>query len=400
MVFPRPAVMPSGIQPDGRSICDGNGEAAATGAGDDAQGHRDRDEDGQGSAFHLEPPWHWQGDDGGRIATDLVTARCVRLPKPYDGSPRSVLWRRGVDNWRRAVYSTARLYNQVVMDMQQTDPLSTTFAALADPTRRAILARLAKGEASVKDLAAPFDMSQPAISKHLRVLERAGLIEQGRQAQWRPRRLQAGPLREIADWVNQYRRHWEESFERLDAYLREVQDTRSKEMETPTMTANGSTGVAPRPRPSTRRGATSSSSAPSTPRASGSGRPSPIPRSSPAGGARTARPRRSSRWTSDRAASGATSAAQPIATMSCSTANTSASRRPRASNGRSCSMSTASARRAARSRTGSRTSAGRPGSSPSGHMGSPEAIEGALATGMAKGAIETWDRLEAFLAEG
>jgi len=108
------------------------------------------------------------------------------------------------------------------MDMQQTDPLSATFAALADPTRRAILARLAQGETSVKDLAAPFDMSQPAISKHLRVLERAGLIEQGRQAQWRPRRLQAGPLREIADWVNQYRRHWEESFERLDAYLREV----------------------------------------------------------------------------------------------------------------------------------------------------------------------------------
>jgi DNA-binding transcriptional ArsR family regulator len=110
------------------------------------------------------------------------------------------------------------------MDMQQPDPLSTTFAALADPTRRAIIARLASGEASVKDLSAPFDMTQPAISKHLRVLERAGLIEQGRQAQWRPRRLRAGPLREIAEWVNQYRRHWEESFERLDAYLREVQD--------------------------------------------------------------------------------------------------------------------------------------------------------------------------------
>ena len=109
------------------------------------------------------------------------------------------------------------------MDTQQ-DTLSTTFAALADPTRRAILARLAQGEASVKDLAAPFDMSQPAISKHLRVLERAGLIERGRQAQWRPRRLRAGPLRDIADWVSQYRRHWEESFERLDAFLREVQD--------------------------------------------------------------------------------------------------------------------------------------------------------------------------------
>jgi DNA-binding transcriptional ArsR family regulator len=111
------------------------------------------------------------------------------------------------------------------MDMQQTDPLSTTFAALADPTRRAILARLAQGETSVKDLAAPFEMSQPAISKHLRVLEKAGLIEQGRQAQWRPRRLQAGPLREVADWVSQYRRHWEESLERLDTYLREVSET-------------------------------------------------------------------------------------------------------------------------------------------------------------------------------
>jgi DNA-binding transcriptional ArsR family regulator len=122
------------------------------------------------------------------------------------------------------MYSTDRLYNLSVMDMQQPDPLSTTFAALADPTRRAILARLAEGEASVKDLSAPFEMSQPAISKHLRVLERAGLIEQGRQAQWRPRRLRAGPLRDVANWVGQYRRHWEESFERLDAYLRDVQD--------------------------------------------------------------------------------------------------------------------------------------------------------------------------------
>ena len=111
------------------------------------------------------------------------------------------------------------------MEAQRPDPLSTTFAARADPTRRAILSRLADGEASVKDLSAPFQMSQPAISKHLRVLERAGLIEQGRQAQWRPRRLRAGPLRDVADWVSQYRRHWEESFERLDAFLREVQDT-------------------------------------------------------------------------------------------------------------------------------------------------------------------------------
>jgi DNA-binding transcriptional ArsR family regulator len=107
--------------------------------------------------------------------------------------------------------------------MQQPDPLSATFAALADPTRRAILARLAEGEASVTELASPFDMTQPAISKHLRVLERAGLIAQGRQAQWRPRSLRPGPLRDIAAWVDQYRRHWEASFERLDEFLREVQ---------------------------------------------------------------------------------------------------------------------------------------------------------------------------------
>jgi DNA-binding transcriptional ArsR family regulator len=103
-----------------------------------------------------------------------------------------------------------------------TDPLSTTFAALADPTRRAMLARLAKGEATVTELAAPFDLSLPAISKHLKVLQKAGLIEQGRQAQWRPCRLSPEPLRHVADWVGQYKRHWEDSFERLDAYLREV----------------------------------------------------------------------------------------------------------------------------------------------------------------------------------
>ncbi len=107
--------------------------------------------------------------------------------------------------------------------MPTSDPLSATFAALADPTRRAILARLAAGEASVTDLAAPFAMTQPAVSKHLRVLERAGLVERGRQAQWRPRTLRAAPLRDVADWVNQYRRHWEESFDRLDAFLRDVQ---------------------------------------------------------------------------------------------------------------------------------------------------------------------------------
>jgi DNA-binding transcriptional ArsR family regulator len=96
------------------------------------------------------------------------------------------------------------------------DPLTETFGALADPTRRAILARLSLGEASVTELAAPFAMTMPAISKHLKVLERAGLIARGREAQWRPCRLQAGPLQDVAGWVEQYRRFWEESFDRLD----------------------------------------------------------------------------------------------------------------------------------------------------------------------------------------
>jgi DNA-binding transcriptional ArsR family regulator len=104
------------------------------------------------------------------------------------------------------------------------DHLSTTFAALADPTRRAILARLAAGEASVKELAEPFEMTLPAVTKHLKVLQRAGLITQGRRAQWRPCRLEAGPLREVADWVEAYRRFWDESFDRLDEYLKELQD--------------------------------------------------------------------------------------------------------------------------------------------------------------------------------
>ena len=103
------------------------------------------------------------------------------------------------------------------------DSLSAVFAALADPTRRAILARLAEGEATVTELADPFSISLPAISKHLKVLQRAGLIEQGRQAQWRPCRLQAEPLKDVADWVAEYRRFWEQSFNRLDDYLRELQ---------------------------------------------------------------------------------------------------------------------------------------------------------------------------------
>ena len=104
------------------------------------------------------------------------------------------------------------------------DRLSATFAALADPTRRAILARLASGEASVTELAEPFEMSMPAVSKHLKVLERAGLIARGREAQWRPCRLQAGPLQGVAGWVEHYRRFWDRSFKRLDQYLIELRE--------------------------------------------------------------------------------------------------------------------------------------------------------------------------------
>ncbi len=111
------------------------------------------------------------------------------------------------------------------------DRLSSTFAALADPTRRAILARLASGTASVTELARPFDMSLPAISKHLKVLERSRLITRGRRAQWRPCRLEAGPLKEVADWVQQYRRFWEQSFDRLDDYLRELKNRELKDKE-------------------------------------------------------------------------------------------------------------------------------------------------------------------------
>ena len=105
----------------------------------------------------------------------------------------------------------------------QADPLSATFAALADPTRRAILARLASGECSVTELAEPFDMSMPAVSKHLRVLERAGLIVRRREAQWRPCRIEAAPRKGVADWAEHYRHIWEERLDRLDEYLQELQ---------------------------------------------------------------------------------------------------------------------------------------------------------------------------------
>lgn len=104
-----------------------------------------------------------------------------------------------------------------------TDTLSATFQALADPTRRAILARLAEGAMTVSEIGAPFDMSLPAVSKHLRVLERAGLVRRGREAQWRPCALDAAPLRDAADWIGQYREFWNNNFDRLDAYLGELQ---------------------------------------------------------------------------------------------------------------------------------------------------------------------------------
>jgi DNA-binding transcriptional ArsR family regulator len=104
-----------------------------------------------------------------------------------------------------------------------TDPISTTFAALSDPTRRAILARLALGETSVTELAAPFEISMPAVSRHLKVLEHAGLIARSREAQWRPCRLKPEPLKQASSWLEDYRRYWEESFDRLDDYLRTLQ---------------------------------------------------------------------------------------------------------------------------------------------------------------------------------
>ena len=108
------------------------------------------------------------------------------------------------------------------------DRLSSTFSALADPTRRAILARLASGETTVMELAQPFKMSLPAVTKHPKVLQRAGLISQGRQAQWRPCKLEAAPLKDAADWVEHYRRFWEQSFDRLDEYLRKLQNKEQK----------------------------------------------------------------------------------------------------------------------------------------------------------------------------
>jgi DNA-binding transcriptional ArsR family regulator len=117
-----------------------------------------------------------------------------------------------------------------LIDAVATDRLDRTFAALADPTRRAILARLTSGEATVTELAEPFEISLPAVSKHLKVLEQAGLIARGRNRQWRPARLEAGPLKDVADWAERYRAFWEESYDRLDEYLEKLQG-RGKEKD-------------------------------------------------------------------------------------------------------------------------------------------------------------------------
>jgi DNA-binding transcriptional ArsR family regulator len=133
-----------------------------------------------------------------------------------------------LDGNDHALYLTDQLFNQMVQLAMTTDRLSSTFAALADPTRRAILARLALGETSVSKLAEPFEMSMPAVSKHLKVLERAGLITRSRDAQMRPCRIEATALKEADDWLEEYRRLWEQRLDRLDDYLRVLQSKEKK----------------------------------------------------------------------------------------------------------------------------------------------------------------------------
>jgi DNA-binding transcriptional ArsR family regulator len=144
-----------------------------------------------------------------------------------DDGAGTVRSQRVLDTCKGTLYLTIRLINRRVNHVP-VDPLSTTFSALADPTRRAILARLALGETSVSDLAKPFDISAPAISKHLKVLERAGLITRGREAQWRPCRIEPGALRGVDDWLERYRLLWEERLDRLDAYLQQLQAKEKK----------------------------------------------------------------------------------------------------------------------------------------------------------------------------
>jgi DNA-binding transcriptional ArsR family regulator len=146
---------------------------------------------------------------------DLPATLPDLLPAPQQFVP--------LDKHGPSAYLANQLYNHQVHYGMPPDRLTVTFSALADPTRRAILTRLASGEASVTELAAPFDMSLPAISKHLKVLEHAGLITRGREAQWRPCRLEARPLKNAVDWLEHYRVFWEQSLDRLEAYLKELQ---------------------------------------------------------------------------------------------------------------------------------------------------------------------------------
>ena len=148
----------------------------------------------------------------------------------HDDHP-SVAWRRRLPLSQVATIHLKVLSGGGKNNLTRPASLSATFAALSCPTRRAILARLATGEVSVKELAEPFEMSLPAVSKHLKVLERAGLIARGREAQWRPCRLAEGPLKGVSDWVEHYRRFWEESFDRLDDYLRTLQEEEKKEKQ-------------------------------------------------------------------------------------------------------------------------------------------------------------------------
>jgi len=160
---------------------------------------------------------------------------CAGQPGENHGRTRSHRNRRAsseaLDSGAVPLYLTHKLINRRVNHVPAIapfDPLSTTFSALADPTRRAILARLALGETSVSELSKPFDISAPAISKHLKVLERAGLITRGREAQWRPCRIEPGALRGVDDWLERYRRLWEERLDRLDAYLQQLQAKEKK----------------------------------------------------------------------------------------------------------------------------------------------------------------------------
>jgi DNA-binding transcriptional ArsR family regulator len=151
--------------------------------------------------------------------------RQERAAQPAAEPLPTILTFRFLDRFPAAMYLTNKLNTD---DHMSPDHLSVTFAALADPTRRAILARLASGDTSVQELAEPFDISLPAISRHLKVLENAGLIARGREAQWRPCRLEPAPLKGIADWVERYRRFWEQNFDRLDDYLHQLQKKERK----------------------------------------------------------------------------------------------------------------------------------------------------------------------------